>query len=103
MYQSPARSRSAPRPTLGRVRDRGAEALRFKLVEWLIGKLNPSADGYAARIGPLLIAPELGTESGLIFNSKACRTKPSKKLTPERVAEFLRATEELLVDLPNSR
>lgn len=81
----------------------GADSLRFKVVEWLIGKLNPSADEYAARIGPTLVAAELDAESGLIFDSKARRSKLSKKLTPERVADFMRATEELLADLPRPR
>ena len=81
----------------------GADSLKFKVVEWLIGKLNPTADEYAARIGPTLVAAELDTESGLIFDSKARRSKFSKKLTPERVADFMRATEELLADLPRPR
>ncbi|MEL6182131.1 MAG: SDR family NAD(P)-dependent oxidoreductase [Myxococcota bacterium] len=81
----------------------GTGSLRFKVVEWLIGKFSPSADGYAARIGPTLAAPELDTESGLIFNSKGRRSKISKKLTPERVADFMRATEELLASLPRPR
>ncbi|MEM9067599.1 MAG: SDR family NAD(P)-dependent oxidoreductase [Myxococcota bacterium] len=81
----------------------GTDSLRFKIVEWLVSKFNPSADEYAARIGPTLLAPELDTESGLIFDSKARRSKPSKYLTPERVAEFMRATEELLATLPRPR
>ncbi|MEM9554253.1 MAG: SDR family NAD(P)-dependent oxidoreductase [Acidobacteriota bacterium] len=78
----------------------GSDSLRFKVVEWLIGKLSPSADEYAARIGPTLVAAELDAESGLIFDSRARRSKRSQKLTPERVADFMRATEELLADLP---
>ncbi|MEO1035953.1 MAG: KR domain-containing protein [Pseudomonadota bacterium] len=81
----------------------GAESLRFKLVEWLIGKLNPSADEYAEQIGPTLIAKELNSESGLIFDATARPTKPSKNLTPERVAEFMQATDALLADLPRPR
>ncbi|MEL7115687.1 MAG: SDR family NAD(P)-dependent oxidoreductase [Pseudomonadota bacterium] len=80
----------------------GADSLRFKIVEWLIGSLNPSPEGYAARIGPTLVAPELDAESGLIFDPKGRRKSPSKNLTPERVADFMRATEELLDELPKT-
>ncbi|MEM9192920.1 MAG: hypothetical protein AAGF12_27340, partial [Myxococcota bacterium] len=81
----------------------GANSLRFQVAEWLIGKFNPSADEYAARIGPTLVSAELDAESGLVFDSKARRSKPSKKLTPERVADFMQATEELLANLPRPR
>ncbi|MEM8976026.1 MAG: SDR family NAD(P)-dependent oxidoreductase [Pseudomonadota bacterium] len=80
----------------------GSDSLRFKVVEWLIGRLNPSPEGYAARIGPTLVAPELDAVSGLIFDPKGRRKSPSKNLTPERVAGFMSATEELLADVPKA-
>lgn len=81
----------------------GADSLRFKAVEWLIGTLRPSTDEYAARIGSTLLAPEEGADSGTMFDSKGRKTKASSRLTPDRVAHFMRATEELLASLPRPK
>ncbi|MEM9006089.1 MAG: SDR family NAD(P)-dependent oxidoreductase [Cyanobacteria bacterium P01_F01_bin.86] len=78
----------------------GVNSLRFKIVEWLISKFSHSADEYANRIGPMLIGSALEASSGSIFDSKARRKEPSQKLTPERVSEIIKATEELLRTLP---
>lgn len=74
----------------------GPGSLRHRAVEALIGLLTISAETYAERIVPLLVAPELEERSGAMFNQKARAILPSEVLSEERVTALLSASEELL-------
>lgn len=68
----------------------------FALVEGLIGLLNPTAEQYAERIAPLLLASELEGRSGLLFNSKARGILPSAGLTAPHTKAFLAESQALV-------
>lgn len=67
----------------------------FALLEGLIGLMTPTADSYAQRIAPLLLAPELEAHSGALFNNKARAILPSPKLTSPHVKAFLAESQAL--------
>jgi NAD(P)-dependent dehydrogenase (short-subunit alcohol dehydrogenase family) len=74
----------------------GTATVRFKLVEWLIGLFTMSAETYGARIVPLLVAPELESRSGAMFNQKGVAILPSPAMTPEHVAALMAESEALI-------
>ena len=74
----------------------GNETLRFKIIEAIIGLLRPTAEQYAERLGPVILAPDLDDKSGVHFNSKGVAIAPSEVMTVERVERLITASEELL-------
>jgi NAD(P)-dependent dehydrogenase (short-subunit alcohol dehydrogenase family) len=74
----------------------GADTLRFRLMEWMIGLFTPSPETYAKRITPLLISPDIESHSGAMFNPKGLAIMPSPKLTDSHVKAFLAASEALV-------
>lgn len=74
----------------------GGSKFVFALMEGLIGLMTPTADDYAKRIAPLLLAPELEARSGALFNSKAQAILPSPSLVPAHIAAFLNESQALV-------
>lgn len=74
----------------------GGNKFLFALLEGLIGLLTPTAETYAKRIAPLLLASELETLSGTLFNNKAQAILPSQGLMPSHVAAFLAESQALV-------
>lgn len=74
----------------------GGSKFVFALLEGLIGLMTPTADDYAKRIAPLLVAPELEARSGALFNGKAQAILPSPGLVPAHVAAFLNESQALV-------
>ncbi|CUW46317.1 hypothetical protein [Novacetimonas hansenii] len=73
----------------------GADSLKHRIMEWLIGKLAPSADDYAARILPLLFSPDLNHRSGAFFNRKAQAILQSDGMTTAYAERYVGASEVL--------
>lgn len=73
----------------------GADSLKHRIMEWLIGKLAPSADDYAARILPLLFSPDLDHRSGAFFSRKAQAILPSDGMTEAYAERYVGASEGL--------
>ncbi len=74
----------------------GAGTLKSRVAEWLIGLLNPSAEQYADRVGPLLVSPDLEGHSGAMFDRKGEPIAASPGLTEAHVHAFLTASEGLV-------
>jgi NAD(P)-dependent dehydrogenase (short-subunit alcohol dehydrogenase family) len=75
----------------------GEGSLKSRLAEWMIGLLTPSAEAYAERLAPLLVAPELEGHSGAMFDRKAQAILPSPQLTDGGyVSTFIAASEALV-------
>lgn len=74
----------------------GADSLKHRIMEWLIGKLAPSADDYAARILPLLVSPDLDQRSGAFFNRKAQAILPSEGMNETYSKRYIAASEALI-------
>ena len=68
----------------------------FTIIEWLIGMLTPTPEGYADTIVPLLVSAELEAHSGAMFDRKGRPVLASAGLTTERVASFIAASEKLV-------
>ena len=74
----------------------GADSLKHRIMEWLIGKLSPNADNYAARILPLLLSPDLDQRSGAFFNRKAQAILPSEGMNEAYAKRYIDASEALI-------
>lgn len=74
----------------------GPDALRFRVVEWLIGLFSPTPETYAERVAPLLVTPDIETRSGAMFDHHGRAIRPSAGLEPPYVAAFLSASESLV-------
>jgi NAD(P)-dependent dehydrogenase (short-subunit alcohol dehydrogenase family) len=72
------------------------DTFRYRLMEWMVGLLTPSADTYAQRLAPLLISPDVEEHSGALFDQKGFAILPSQRLTDNHVSMFLAASEELV-------
>jgi NAD(P)-dependent dehydrogenase (short-subunit alcohol dehydrogenase family) len=70
----------------------GEGSWKHKLAEWLLGVFMMSADGYARRSVPLLVARELEGRGPAMFNQKGMAILASKKMTPDRVRSFADAS-----------
>lgn len=79
-----------------RSRTYGTSARRWRVLEWLIGKLTPSAEAYAKTIGPLLVSPELEGRSGECFNRKGRLIRRSPRLSPSHARAYVAASEALV-------
>jgi NAD(P)-dependent dehydrogenase (short-subunit alcohol dehydrogenase family) len=78
----------------------GNRSLRFKLVEALIGWMTMGPEAYAARLGPVLLAPELDAHTGIHFNAKGIAIRPSKVMTEDHVSRLISASEAVLARAP---
>jgi NAD(P)-dependent dehydrogenase (short-subunit alcohol dehydrogenase family) len=74
----------------------GGNKFVFAVVEGLIGMLNPTAEQYAERMAPLMLAPALEGRSGLLFNNKARAILASAGLTAPHIKAFLSESQALL-------
>ena len=57
---------------------------------------TPTPDTYAARLLPVLFAPEIEDRSGAMFGAKGQAILPTTGLTPERVGAFIASSESLV-------
>ncbi len=74
----------------------GDRTILQKIMEAFIGLMFPSAEKYAARITPLLVADELEDHSGAMFNSRGEAIEASRAMKdPAFVTRVIDATEEL--------
>ena len=78
----------------------GRNSLKFKLVEGLIGLVMMSAEKYAARLAPVLLAPELEGHTGVHFNQKGIAIKPSEAMTGEYAERLMTAADAVLARAP---
>ena len=78
----------------------GRNSLKFKIVEGLIGLVMISAEKYAERLAPVLLAPELEGHTGVHFNQKGIAIKPSEVMTGEHVERLMTATDAVLARAP---
>lgn len=74
----------------------GSDTLRFKIMEATLGLFTPTAEQYAERLGPVILAPDLDGKSGVHFNAKGVAIAPSTVMTVEHVGRLITASEELL-------
>lgn len=74
----------------------GKDTLKSRVMETLIGWFTPTADAYAERITPLLLAHELERHSGAMFNNKGQAILPSDGLTVPHIRKFMAASEALV-------
>lgn len=74
----------------------GGNKFLFAVVEGLIGLLSPTAETYAERIAPLMLAPELESRTGLMFDNKARAILPSSGLTAPHIEAFLSESKALV-------
>lgn len=74
----------------------GKDTLKSRVMETLISWFTLSADAYAKRITPLLLAHELERHSGAMFNNKGRAILPSDGLTEPHIRKFMAASEALV-------
>jgi NAD(P)-dependent dehydrogenase (short-subunit alcohol dehydrogenase family) len=74
----------------------GKGSLKSRIAEGLIGLLTPSAETYARKIVPLLVAPEIEDRSGAMFNNKGQAILASTGMTEAHISQFMAASETLV-------
>jgi len=74
----------------------GKDSLKSRVMETLIGWFTPTAETYAERIAPLLLAPDLDAHSGALFNTKGDPIAPSPGLTDKHIREFIAESKALV-------
>jgi hypothetical protein len=74
----------------------GDGSVMHRVAEFFIGLFMPSASTYAARILPVLFAPELEGRSGVMIGAKGKPILPTEGMTAERIAEFLTGSQALV-------
>jgi NAD(P)-dependent dehydrogenase (short-subunit alcohol dehydrogenase family) len=74
----------------------GEGSLKHRLVEGLLGLTMPTPERYAARIVPLLLAPELTSRSGAMFGKQGTAILPTDGFDAAHVQRFADALDELL-------
>jgi NAD(P)-dependent dehydrogenase (short-subunit alcohol dehydrogenase family) len=74
----------------------GAGSLKHRLVEGLIGLLTPTPERYAARVVPLLFAPELEGRSGAMFGKKGTAILTTDGFDAAHVERFAEGLDALL-------
>lgn len=74
----------------------GAGSLKHRLVETLIGLITPTPERYAARVVPLLFAPELDGRSGAMFGKKGTAILPTEGFDAAHVERFAKGLDALL-------
>jgi len=82
----------------------GEGTLRSRVIEWMIGMVNPSVETYAERLATLLVSRDLEAHSGAMFNQKGDAVLPSPKLRDAAyVTAFINASEALVAARANVR
>jgi NAD(P)-dependent dehydrogenase (short-subunit alcohol dehydrogenase family) len=74
----------------------GANSLKHRLFEFVMGLVAKSADTYAGRIAPLLVSSDLEGHSGAMFDPNGFAIFPSPKLTDDYTKKFILASEALV-------
>jgi NAD(P)-dependent dehydrogenase (short-subunit alcohol dehydrogenase family) len=74
----------------------GANSLKHRFFEFVMGLVAKSAETYAERLVPLLISPDLEGHSGAMFDPKGFAIFPSPKLTDDYTKKFIGASEALV-------
>jgi NAD(P)-dependent dehydrogenase (short-subunit alcohol dehydrogenase family) len=75
----------------------GKGSLKSKIAEGLIGLFTPTPEKYATGIVPLLVSPDLESQSGGLFNQKGLPVEAAKPhLDAEYRARFLAASDVLI-------
>jgi NAD(P)-dependent dehydrogenase (short-subunit alcohol dehydrogenase family) len=74
----------------------GDGTLKHRFAEGLIGLFMCSAETYAARIVPVMVAPELEGRSGAMFNQKGHAILATEELTESHVSALMAASEKLV-------
>lgn len=74
----------------------GENSWKSWILEYFVGLFTKTADQYALRIVPLLIAPELEERSGTLYNDKGNAILPSEGMTEDYAARYVKASEDLL-------
>lgn len=74
----------------------GAGSLKHRAAELLIGLFTKTPEAYAARVVPLLTAPELEGRSGAMFGEKANPLLPTDGLDEARVSQLMAASNGLV-------
>lgn len=74
----------------------GENSLVSNLLETVLGWFTYTPEQYATKITPLLIAPELDSRNGGIFNNVGDALVPSKGMTPEYASKLISQSASLL-------
>lgn len=74
----------------------GEGSLSHRVTEFLIGLFTPTAESYAARIVPVLFAPELDAKSPALFGAKGQPILPSSGFDEAYVQRFLDGSRALI-------
>ena len=74
----------------------GANSLKHRFFEFVMGLVAKSAETYAERLVPLLVSPDLEGYSGAMFDPKGFAIFPSPKLTDDYTNKFIGASEALV-------
>ncbi len=74
----------------------GAGSLKSRFIESMIGFLKQNPESYAERIVPLLVAPELESHSGAMFNNKGDAIEASEGLSESHIRAFMAESEALV-------
>src|SRR5690349_15516769 len=74
----------------------GANSLKHRFFEFVMGLVAKSAETYAERLVPLLVSPDLEGHSGAMFDPKGFAIFPSPKLTDDYTNRFIGASEALV-------
>jgi hypothetical protein len=81
----------------------GGKTLLYRFIEWMTGLMASSAEDYAERLTPLLIAADLEAHSGAMFDRKGQAILPTPKLTDGSYVNAFMAASEALVSRANVR
>ena len=82
-------------PTNIRSNFMGANSLKFRLVEWIVGLVSMRTESYAERLTPLLVSPDIENHSGAMFNQKGTAILPSPGFTESYIDKFMIASHAL--------
>ncbi len=74
----------------------GAGSLKHRLIEGMIGLFTPTPEGYAKRVVPLLVAPELEGRSGAMFGKKGAAILPTDGFDGAHVQRVVAGLDALL-------
>ncbi|MFI6867681.1 SDR family NAD(P)-dependent oxidoreductase [Nocardia sp. NPDC050406] len=74
----------------------GEGSLTHRLAQTIIGLVRQSPETFATRIVPVLFAPGLDNRTAVMINGKGQPTLASRGMSPERVQQFMTASDILL-------
>ena len=81
----------------------GGKTRLYRFIEWMTGLMASSAESYAERLTPLLVAADLEAHSGAMFDRKGQAILPTPKLTDGSYVNAFMAASEALVSRANVR